>query len=71
MPAIAKERVYRRLWEVLSEADASPKFAHLSKVDRKAILEILLATKKGLPDYWRTHEASISGLNPTSLDIVR
>ncbi len=53
MPAIAKDRIYRRLWEILSEGDASPKFAHLSKTDRAAILEILRATKKELPDYWR------------------
>lgn len=53
MPAVARERVYRRLWEVLAEGDGGPKFAHLSKADRQAILEILLATKKGLPGYWR------------------
>jgi hypothetical protein len=55
MPVIARDRVYRRLWEVLSEGDANPKFANLSKEDREAILEILLATKKGLPVYWRAH----------------
>jgi hypothetical protein len=62
MPALAKERVYRRLWEILSEPNTNPKFAQLSKVDRKAILEILLATKKGLPGYWRAQDANISGL---------
>jgi hypothetical protein len=55
MPVIARDRVYRRLWEVLSAGDANPKFANLSKADREAILQILLATKKGLPDYWRAH----------------
>ena len=58
MPAIARDRVYLRLWEVLSNRDASPKFARLSKTDRKAILEILLATKKGLPEYWLESSAS-------------
>jgi hypothetical protein len=52
MPPMALDRIYRRLWEVLAKEEAGPKFAHLSKEDRRAILEILLATKKGLPAYW-------------------
>jgi hypothetical protein len=52
MPAVAQDRLYRRLWEILTERDKSPKYARLSSVDRKAILEILLDTKKDLPDYW-------------------
>lgn len=52
MPAIVKDRFYRRLWEVLSGQDQSPAFAHLSMADRRAILEILVATKKGLPAYF-------------------
>lgn len=52
LPPIAKDRVYRRMWEVLTGQDASPKFAALSKADRRNVLEILAATKSGLPDYW-------------------
>jgi hypothetical protein len=52
LPAPARTRIYRRLWEVLTGNDRSPAFARLSGVDRRAILEILLDTKKGLPDYW-------------------
>jgi hypothetical protein len=52
MPATARDRVYRRLYEVLSGTDSNPKFAHLSAADRRAILEILLDTKPNLPDYW-------------------
>jgi hypothetical protein len=52
MPAAVKDRIYRRMWEVLSGKDTSAPFAHLSPADRKAIYEILRATKKGLPDYW-------------------
>jgi hypothetical protein len=52
MPQLAKERLYRRLWEVLTDRDTSPEFVHLSSTDRKAIFEILLGTKKGLPSYW-------------------
>jgi len=51
----AKEFVYRRLWEVLSGKDQSDAFAHLSQADRRAILEILVDTKKDLPEYWRVH----------------
>ena len=43
----------RRLWEVLSGADTSNPFAHLSAADRAAVLAILRETKPGLPDYWR------------------
>jgi hypothetical protein len=53
MPQIVKDRLYKRMWEVLTERDKSPQFAHLSDADRKAILEILLDTKKDLPAYWR------------------
>jgi hypothetical protein len=53
MPAPMKEYVYRRLWEVLSGQDSSEDFRHLSAADRRAILEILRATKSNLPDSWR------------------
>ncbi len=56
LPPEAKDRVYLRLWEVLTGADASKEYAHLSPPDRRAILEILRSTKAGLPDYW--HESA-------------
>jgi hypothetical protein len=49
LPPEARERFYARLGEVLTGADRSKEFEHLSDADRRAILEILLATKKGLP----------------------
>jgi hypothetical protein len=52
MPAAVRDRVYQRLFEVLSGTDRNPKFAHLSDEDRNAILEIVRDTKDGLPDYW-------------------
>jgi hypothetical protein len=52
LPDVARERLYRRLWEVLTGRDTAAKFANLSAKDRKAIFEILQDTKKGLPDYW-------------------
>jgi hypothetical protein len=53
LPGAARDRVYRRAWEVLTGADQTPVFARLSKEDRAAVLEVLRATKKGLPEYWR------------------
>ncbi len=53
LPTDAKDRVYLRLWEVLSGRDQSATFAHLSAEDRQAVLEILRETKPGLPDYWK------------------
>jgi hypothetical protein len=58
---MVRDRVYRRLWEVLSGDGEQPKFAHLSQEDRRAIFEILLATKKGLPEYWRAGEPVVTG----------
>jgi hypothetical protein len=45
MPAVLKDYVYRRLREILSGEDKSPAYAHLSAVDREAILAILKETK--------------------------
>jgi hypothetical protein len=53
LPAAAKEYVWQRLWDVLGGADTGDAFAHLAEGDRRAVREILLATRKGLPDYWR------------------
>ena len=47
LPPPAKRYVYRRLWEVLIGHDNNARFAQLSAADRKAILEILCATKPG------------------------
>ncbi|MGH8150162.1 MAG: hypothetical protein ACRETB_09360, partial [Steroidobacteraceae bacterium] len=40
-----KQYVYARLYQILSGRDHSPDFASLSAKDRKAVLEILEATK--------------------------
>jgi hypothetical protein len=49
IPSPAKDYIYRRLFEVLSGKDQSPEFSSLTNEDRRSILEILLATKHGLP----------------------
>jgi hypothetical protein len=53
IPAPAKEYVYRRLFDILSDREQGPEFASLSSQDRRAILEILAATKPGLPQEWK------------------
>ena len=53
LPAEAKERVYLRLWEVLTGKDDSREFAHLGEADRAAVLDIVRDTKPGLPAYWK------------------
>ena len=52
LPDKMKERIYRRLWEILSGQDSSATYRQLSSGDKSAILEILRQTKSGLPDYW-------------------
>ena len=53
IPEPAKDYIYRRLFEILSGREQGPEFASLSSQDRQAILEILVATKPGLPDQWK------------------
>ncbi|MCA9246144.1 MAG: hypothetical protein KDA42_03485, partial [Planctomycetales bacterium] len=54
LPEIVRERIYLRLWEVLSGQDTSEPFDHLTTTDRGAIVEILRSTKSDLPDFWRS-----------------
>jgi hypothetical protein len=53
IPEPARQYVYRRLLEVLTGREQGPEFARLSNEDRRAVLEILLATKPGLPQQWK------------------
>jgi len=58
LPDPARSYVYHRLLEILGGQDKSPDFSRLSAADRRAILEILLATKAGLPGEWRDYAKS-------------
>ena len=49
MPDKVRDRVYQRLFEILTGKDTSKTFASLSPETRGAILEILRATKPGFP----------------------
>lgn len=53
LPEPARTYIHRRLFEVLGGNDRSPEFSSLSSEDRRAILEILLATKPGFPEEWQ------------------
>jgi hypothetical protein len=52
LPALAKDAVYARMWEVLSGREKQPRYRVLSLVDRQAIVQILRDTKKDLPRYF-------------------
>jgi hypothetical protein len=45
LPGVAKEAVYKRMWEILSGAEQNARYARLSPADRRAVVEILRATK--------------------------
>ena len=58
LPTPAKSAVYQRMWQVLSgqarsEKEKGSRYARPSVADRQAIVEILRATKPGLPAYFR------------------
>ncbi|HYL39408.1 MAG TPA: hypothetical protein VEV17_26050, partial [Bryobacteraceae bacterium] len=52
LPGLVRERVYQRLYDVLSGKDQSKTFQRLSAEDRKAVLEIVRQTKPNLPGPW-------------------
>src|ERR1700722_1447457 len=53
IPSPAKDYIYRRLFDILSGREQGPEFASLSSQDRRAILEILVPTKPGVPEEWK------------------
>jgi len=52
LPEPAKSFLYHRLFQVLSGADQSADFESIAPAARRAALEILLSTKRGLPEEW-------------------
>jgi len=53
MPPLARDAVYRRLWRVLSGQEPSKPYTQIPLADRRAVVDILRETKKGLPDYFK------------------
>jgi hypothetical protein len=52
LPGVVRDAVLQRLWQVLSGEDRSARYQRLPAADRRAAIEILRATKSGLPAYW-------------------
>ena len=62
MPDLVRERVYRRLYDILSGQDPGKSvgglsLGNLSADDRRTILEIVRETKLNLPAYWTATNA--------------
>ena len=53
LPNEAKDRIYRRLYQVLTGKDQSGLYGKWGPAERQAVLEILRETKPDLPAYWR------------------
>lgn len=53
LPPKLRALIYRRLWGILTGEDPSEAFEKIPAGQKRAILEILIATKTGLPDYWK------------------
>ena len=54
LPAMAKLALYQRLWTILSGRESNGRYRRLTPADRRAIIDILRATKSDLPSYFRT-----------------
>jgi hypothetical protein len=52
LPPLAKDPIYRRMWQVLSGDAREPRYRSLSLADRRAVVEILKDTKPNLPAYF-------------------
>src|SRR5262249_4519813 len=61
LPDAVRDRVYRRLHQVLTGKDNSPKYARISSSDRANILEILRDTKPNLPNYFKANGEQARG----------
>ena len=53
MPDWARNRVYQKLYDLLTNRNTSATFARISADDRSNVLEIVRETKTGLPAYWK------------------
>jgi hypothetical protein len=53
LPEPIQEHLYQRLWDILTGKDTSPEFQHVPADIKQSILEILVETKEGLPNYWK------------------
>lgn len=52
MPSPILDRIYQRLYDVLTGRETGAKYAQLSTADRRTLFEILVETKPNLPAYF-------------------
>ena len=53
LPEPALDAIYRRMWAILSGEESGSPYDRLTEDDRRAVIEILIDTKPGLPEYFR------------------
>src|SRR5688572_15257193 len=54
LPSELKDVIYKRLWGILNGSESNADFKKIPAETRTAVREILIQTKPGLPDYWRS-----------------
>jgi hypothetical protein len=53
LPPVARDSIYRRMWDVLSGSERAPRYRSALPLEtRRAIVDILRDTKNGLPAYF-------------------
>ncbi len=57
LPGVVKEKIYARLYDILSGKDESETYENLSDETRLAILEILRETNPDLPGYFKAEKS--------------
>jgi len=58
LPPVARDAVYKCMWQILSGAEKQAPYARLSLADRRAVIEILRETRTGVPSYFQATAAS-------------
>jgi hypothetical protein len=53
LPAGVQQQIFLRMYDILAGRDPDPRYATLSPEKRRAVIDILVATKPTLPDYFR------------------
>lgn len=61
LPERIRTLTLERIYQVLDGRDRSPQFAHLTKEDRRDVLEILTQTLPDLPKSWPSEESASAG----------
>lgn len=52
LPPAARDAIYRRMWAILSGSEQGPRYGRFPADERRAVIEILRETKRGLPPYF-------------------